>query len=1371
MRLIARDYVSGAEQAERATRKLHTQIAALEKASAGSGKGLDAGSKKVQQSAKRYADAAGLYEQSSKRFGQASTVFEDSAGRYGEAADWYDTSARTVTGAARRHDAASKRYETASTRYRSAADTLAGAASVNHSASGSFRGAADGIDNSARQVSRAASSYEQSAQRISRSNNNMTKIALVGTAALAGTGGALHLLAPAALAAGAAVSLLPGLVGGAVGSLGALKLATIGVGDAVGELYTEDDPFARLSPSAIALVNTLGALKPQILGFQQGIQNEALRGLDGNLVRLADTTLPAVSGSIHALAADWSLMATAATDALTDPTVLAAINTTFGSADRWLDQIAVRLQPLGRMFAQLAVSADPLVRAFGDSMVSGIDRMTAAVDRAKRSGRLDEFFSTASETAGHLMSIMGDIAGIIGTVVSALNRQNSTIGETAASLDAYLRSGRAAADMAGIVDTLSAAYEGVADVLRPLAAVARDALADPATRDAVESFFDILAVGSEVIRTISDLFHALPGFIQAPVLTIIALSLVAKKASGAITVMGAAATAATAKLATMGAAGAKASVGLNKIGKAAGVAGAAFIALELAGAILGEFGPAAANVDQLTRSLTEFAEGAEVSGELSRVFGEDLEGLSKIAGAAGDGFLAKFGRAWEKIPAMKEMNEAFQGGSFTGSVERMQDLDAAVAQYAATTNNNKGTIEIWNELLSKSGLNADELLKLMPQTAAEMQRLADTAQKGAGSVSALEQRTKLLAGGMTEAVREGRSLISIFEELNGAAINFAEAEIQAEEQIDALSASLKENGLALNKQGSDFAISTEKGRENKQAMLDLIGTAADAAQAKYEETGSVEQASAVYDRYISQLRATLSQAGMTKAQIDALIGTYARMPALKETEIRAKGVYESQAAVDVLKRKIDALKSKNIYVNGTVRWTAEGDLQVPGGKILERRHGGVAIPMAEGGLRDAAIYPASNPPLYQFAEPETGGELFLPRRGDESRGRQLLAVAASWYGGRFVAAANGYATPGVTPAASGLVSLAPRAQTGAQSGSRLESVESYIQARDAIARLNKELKENGRSFDLSKQKGRDNTSALTSAIKAAQSAAQAKYEETGSVKAANREYDRHIAKLKKTMAQQGASAAQIKKLMKQLSTRPTYDVAASTSAGAIASAQASMSAESSLAAFGDTLSLNRAVFDTKDEVGRENLSALFRLLGDAEDAAQAVLTQTGSAKKATAVYDGYVAQLRQILAGSGMAKAAIDSLIKTYGRIALTPNEQGGVYMAERGLMSLGSAGIHQAGATPLYGFAEKATGGELFLPRLGDRQRGRDLLSIGAGWYGGNITFNDGGGKNVQGAPSTTLTVNAGQTRLTLSGLQGMLRQLDARARVGRPR
>lgn len=58
--------------------------------------------------------------------------------------------------------------------------------------------------------------------------------------------------------------------------------------------------------------------------------------------------------------------------------------------------------------------------------------------------------------------------------------------------------------------------------------------------------------------------------------------------------------------------------------------------------------------------------------------------------------------------------------------------------------------------------------------------------------------------------------------------------------------------------------------------------------------------------------------------------------------------------------------------------------------------------------------------------------------------------------------------------------------------------------------------------------------------------------------------------------------------------------------------------------------------------------------------------------------------------------------------------------MAAAGLATLRDA---QMFSSPTYGWAEKSTGGELFLPRLGSRQRGHDLLSVGARWYGGTYT------------------------------------------------
>ncbi|SCL17732.1 hypothetical protein GA0070616_1346 [Micromonospora nigra] len=1231
--------------------------------------------------------------------------------------------------------------------------------------------------------------------------------AFIGTAAVAGgaaaAGGSLKLLAPALVATGAAAGALPGLVGGAAASLGTLKVATMGVGDALDDLFANDDPFARLSPSAKALVNEIGRLKPQLLDFQQSVQDAALSSAAGNFNRLATTTLPRLTNEAVILGRAWDRTFTALTDAATDATVLDGIGVASRSSARFMDELAIRTQALARSVAILMMAADPLTRLIGDRLVGAIDRMNAAAEKARRTGSLDEFFRSGVETGGALLSIVGDILTISGQVVAAVNRQNSSIVGTAEALDSYISSGRSARDIAGIVDTLTAAYEGMADVLGPLGGIARDALADPGVRDGLALMFEVLAAGSQALRVVWDLFNALDDDLQAVVIAAFALGLAAKKTGTALTLMGVAAQGAATRLTALGAAGAVAGRGLTGFVGVAGKALAALVALQLAGVAFEQFEPAAANVDRLTDSLRKFTQTGQETGELTRLFGDELNGLNKAAAAAGDGFFAKTARALESMfPHVKSLNEIFQGGSFTGSVERFQALDAAITEYARTTNDAAGTQAIWNRVLSESGLDATELVELLPRATQEMTRLHTAAHTGANSVQALEERSRLLGDGLQEAVRNGRSFIDVFNEINGKAIETAEAEIRAEETVDRLTEALKRNGRALNKRGTDFDVTNEKGRENKQLTIDLLRLGAQYAEGVYRETDSVEKADAAYERYAGRLRKVLGDKKLTAEQIDALIAKYGQMPDYKEVPVSAPGLPEAtgnvedfnfavksvppsktvpfwattasaEAAVRVLKNRIDALKSKNIYITGTVRWTSTGDLRVPGGRVLRgvERWGGVWSPtvaMAAGGVMQAGVYAPSNPPLIMWAEPETGGEAYIPRKGDPRRSLSILDEAAGWYGAQVTPmAAGGIVGPQVVPAASGLVSVGRSTSGGGLSGGRLDTIDAYIRARDALVSLNKELKENGRSFSLSTAKGRENYSAVISAVQAAKQAAQAKYEETGSVKAANAAYDSHIKRLRATLKQQGVNAATIKKLLSSLTQRPTFGDGPQGSAANIAATEARIGAQEALGDLADYFSLVKPTFDLGDETGRDNLKELFEFLRAAERAAQAVFDQTGSSKSATGVYDSYIAQLRQILARSGLGQKQIDALLAQYGKIVLTPNAVGGVYAGTGPPLRLSEGGLYNS-ARALYGFAEPGTGGEMFLPRLGSRRRGEDLLSIGAGWYGGR--FVPGGSSQATPTQVTnTLTVNEAGRRFTVGDMQVLLRQMDARARVGR--
>lgn len=317
----------------------------------------------------------------------------------------------------------------------------------------------------------------------------------------------------------------------------------------------------------------------------------------------------------------------------------------------------------------------------------------------------------------------------------------------------------------------------------------------------------------------------------------------------------------------------------------------------------------------------------------------------------------------------------------------------------------------------------------------------------------------------------------------------------------------------------------------------------------------------------------------------------------------------------------------------------------------------------------------------------------------------------------------------VTPlrgyASGGLVNIAPSTTTttAVGGGSRLDYLASLLAARDAVASLTASLKENGRTWSVNTAKGRANRQSLISGVRAAQAAAEAKYAETGSIKAANKVYDDYIRKLNASMKAMGVNAKTRKALLKAYGERPEYDVpdaptrAPSNSSGRVRSITDQIAAEEQISTIKQAFAWTKPTFNTKTEAGRAELTTLFGFLSAAEQAAQSLYAEGGNAKASTALYDTYIAQLRTVLAKSGMSKAAIDKLLKDYGRITLVKNRWGGVYQAASG--GLREAQIAAGGPTR-YAWAEPETGGEAFIPRRGNRARSTAIWQhVGQQWLG----------------------------------------------------
>lgn len=270
---------------------------------------------------------------------------------------------------------------------------------------------------------------------------------------------------------------------------------------------------------------------------------------------------------------------------------------------------------------------------------------------------------------------------------------------------------------------------------------------------------------------------------------------------------------------------------------------------------------------------------------------------------------------------------------------------------------------------------------------------------GSTAAEATPQITTM-AGAMKEAGFAADWLKQQMDILNGGFVNLHQAEAAYQGALDDFTASLKEHGAT-------FTANTEAGRANIAAYSQLRDAAFANAQAQYESvaatgdlTGAQKSANIVLADAKRQFIAAGIAAGGNKDQVSALADEIFGTPKQWKTTFEA-ATATAIAKLTGLKKEIRTLSGKTITI--TTKFVTKGsrvvaELMPGGGRQVADRWGGMHVPMAAGGVMSAGIYRASNPPLVRFAEPATGGEAYIPRRGDRRRSTQILNEAAGWYG-------------------------------------------------------------------------------------------------------------------------------------------------------------------------------------------------------------------------------------------------------------------------------------------------------------------------------------------------------------------------------------
>jgi hypothetical protein len=198
-------------------------------------------------------------------------------------------------------------------------------------------------------------------------------------------------------------------------------------------------------------------------------------------------------------------------------------------------------------------------------------------------------------------------------------------------------------------------------------------------------------------------------------------------------------------------------------------------------------------------------------------------------------------------------------------------------------------------------------------------KLRDAQQAGvatAGSADTLAASTTNVADAMDKEETNAQRLKRGLDNLTGAHIAADEAAIAWEASLDGLSEAISKNGHTLN-------INSEKGRDNKKALIDAAQAAQTLMVAMVDEGASVDSVRKKGEKFRDQLIAQADRMGITKTQAQQLIAKYLSFPADVTTTVKADTKTATQHLID-FNRRVLGLSDKNVRITASAIYYGDG---------------------------------------------------------------------------------------------------------------------------------------------------------------------------------------------------------------------------------------------------------------------------------------------------------------------------------------------------------------------------------------------------------------------------------------------------------------
>ncbi|MEU7323433.1 hypothetical protein ABZ682_23205 [Streptomyces griseoviridis] len=263
------------------------------------------------------------------------------------------------------------------------------------------------------------------ASRVGKALVGLLRIGAIGIAAASATQGVVGLLAALA-PAGGIIAAFPAAIAATQVALGTLKLALVGVQDALSAALSGDakefsEAIEGLSPAAQKAVTAVRKLQPELKKVQQSVQQQFFRQFSGDVTAAIKNLLPLSSG-LEKIAANFGKAASEGLKFAASAQATGPLKQLIASTADATSGLSVAIAPLAKGFLDIAAA---VAKAFGSQVGSGIAQVGAQVgtflSEFAASGRAVDAVTKALEVFRQLGALASNVGHILSGVFSAAN--------------------------------------------------------------------------------------------------------------------------------------------------------------------------------------------------------------------------------------------------------------------------------------------------------------------------------------------------------------------------------------------------------------------------------------------------------------------------------------------------------------------------------------------------------------------------------------------------------------------------------------------------------------------------------------------------------------------------------------------------------------------------------------------------------------------------------------------------------------------------------------------------------------------------------------------------------------------------------------